>query len=253
MTTKPIVLILGGTFEARALAKAVAVAEIDAIYSYAGRTASPERLPIPTRIGGYGGAEGMTEYLGQTGITHVVDATHPFAQNISRNAAIACTSTGTPLIALTRPEWQPEAQDQWLDVPDMQSAVAALDVDTQRVFLAIGKQEVDLFAARPQHHYLLRFVDAPETPPPLPNRQLLLGRGPFTVEGDLAMMRDHGTTLVVSKNSGGSGARAKLDAARSLGLPVVMVSRPKLPDRLTVGTPQEVIDWIVHSGTMRGV
>ncbi len=253
MSTGPTLLILGGTTEARALAQDVAAAGIAAIYSYAGRTALPEPLPVPTRIGGFGGPEGLAAYLAASGITHVIDATHPFASIMSRNAVVACEATGRPLLALTRPAWEPTETDIWVRAPDMERAVAALDTEPQRIFLAIGRKEVGLFAARPQHHYLLRLVDAPRTPPPLPDHEIVLAKGPFDLDGDLALLRDHRIGLVVSKNSGGSGAEAKIAAARTLGLPVLMVDRPKMPERAEVHSVAEVMNWIAHSGTERGV
>ena len=249
----PTLLILGGTTEARVLAQQVDAAGIAAIYSYAGRTALPEPLPVPTRIGGFGGPEGLASYLQTTGITHVVDATHPFASIMSRNAVEACRATGLPLVALTRPAWAPLDSDIWVRAPDMERAVAALDTEPQRIFLAIGRKEVGRFAARPQHHYLLRLVDPPRTPPPLPNHDIVIAKGPFSVEGDLELLRAHKIGLVVSKNSGGSGARAKIDAARMLGLPVLMIDRPEIPERHEVHSVAEVLDWIAHSGTDRGV
>ncbi len=253
MSKGPTLLILGGTSEARALANAVSEAGIDALYSYAGRTASPVTLPIPTRVGGFGGAEGLAGYIRQVGFTHVVDATHPFAAKMSHNAAAACEANGTPLIALVRPPWQPELEDIWIHAPDMESAVASLATDPQRVFLAIGKKEVVRFKAQPQHHYLLRVVDPPKSPPPLPNHEIVVARGPFDIESDRRLLEQHEIGLVISKNAGGAGAYAKIAAARQLGLPVVMIDRPDLPERREVGSVADVLDWIAHSGTDLGV
>lgn len=246
-------MILGGTTEARALAQSVAEADFAAIYSYAGRTVSPEPLPVPTRIGGFGGAEGLARYIRDSGITHIIDATHPFARIMSRNAALACVETGVPLIALTRPAWTPVNGDIWVHAPDMESAVDALDTEPQRIFLAIGRKEVGQFAARPQHHYLLRLVDPPRTPPPLPDHHIVLDKGPFDLESDTALLQNHRIGLIVSKNSGGEGARAKLDAARALGLPVLMIDRPEMPERVEVTSVREVMAWLTHPGTERGV
>lgn len=246
-------MILGGTTEARALAQTMAEADIAAIYSYAGRTRSPEPMPVPTRIGGFGGPEGLATYVRDSGITHIVDATHPFAQIMSRNAVAASAETGVPLIALTRPAWTQVDGDVWVRAPDMESAVAALDTEPQRIFLAIGRKDVGQFAARPQHHYLLRLVDSPRTAPPLPDHHIVLDKGPFDTKSDIALMQTHRIGLIVSKNSGGDGARAKLDAARALGLPVLMIDRPKLPHRLEMHNVRDVMAWLAHSGTERGV
>jgi len=246
-------LILGGTSEASALARTVAARGIDAVISYAGRVERPCDLPIPRRVGGFGGAAGLAEYLRAHAITHVVDATHPFAAQMSRNAVEACARTGVPLIALTRPPWTSGPGDDWRAVPDIPAAVAALEGQPRRVMLAIGRMHLGAFAAQPQHDYLLRLVDPPETLPPLPRHRIVVSRGPFTVESDTALLRKHGIELIVAKNAGGSGARAKLDAARALGLPVIMIARPPLPRRQEVTTPQAVLDWLDHAGTDLGV
>lgn len=241
------VLILGGTTEAHALARALAGAGIQGLYSYAGRTAQPVAQPLPTRTGGFGGAEGLVQALRRAAITHVIDATHPFAATISANAVAACRRTGTPLLALERPEWRPGPGDRWQAVPDIEAAARALPQDPTRVFLAIGRQHLGAFAARPVHDYLLRLVDPPEGPLPLPRARVVIDRGPFTLDGDLALMRQAGIRIVVAKNAGGSGARAKIDAARLLGLPVVMVARPRLADRATVASVEQALDWLHHT------
>jgi precorrin-6A/cobalt-precorrin-6A reductase len=246
-------LILGGTSEASALARAVARRGINAVISYAGRVERPRDLPIPRRVGGFGGAAGLADYLRANAITHVVDATHPFAAQMSQNAVEACAQSGVPLVALTRPAWTPGRGDDWREVPDIASAVAALDGPPRRVMLAIGRMHLTAFAAQPQHDYLLRLVDPPETPPPLPRHSIVVSRGPFTVEGDNALLREHGIEMLVAKNAGGSGARAKLDAARALGLPVIMITRPPLPKRREVATPDAVLYWLGHAGTDLGV
>ncbi|MEM6385035.1 MAG: cobalt-precorrin-6A reductase [Pseudomonadota bacterium] len=254
MSTGPILLILGGTTEARLLAHAVADAGLKAIYSYAGRTKLPEPLPVPTRIGGFGGPDGLADYIGQAGVTHIIDATHPFAETMSKNAVLAAARLARPLLALTRPPWKAHARDTWIHAPDMESAVAALDTDPQRVFLAIGRKEIARFAQQPQHHYLLRLVDAPSSPPPLPHHDIVVAKGPFNVEADRALLLKYGIGLIVSKNAGGTGARAKLEAARGLDIPVLMVDRPRLPKREEVHSVDDAIAWVQsHSGTLRGV
>lgn len=235
------------------MAGAVARRGIEALYSYAGRTRSPVTLPIPTRIGGFGGAEGLQHYLQDGPFTHVVDATHPFAAKMSWNAAKACAALDMPLLALTRPPWDAEDGDDWHHVPDMAEAFAALSGPAKRVFLAIGKMEVARFAKQPQHHYLLRLVDPPKSDPPLPDHAIVVAKGPFTLPGDTALLQQHGIDMIVAKNAGGSGARAKIDAARALGLPVLMIDRPAMPDRTEVSDIDAVLNWIDHNGTERGV
>jgi precorrin-6A/cobalt-precorrin-6A reductase len=248
----PHVLILGGTTEASALARVVAEHRLAAVFSYAGRVARPRPQPLPTRVGGFGGVDGLTEYLRTEAITHVVDATHPFAAGMSRNAITACARIGVPLVALTRPAWQRQQGDLWTSVAGIDDAVAALDRPATRVMLALGRMHLAAFAVRPQHHYLLRLVD-PADHLPLPDCSVVIDRGPFTVSGDKALLLDHRIELVVSKNSGGDGARSKIDAARDLGLPVLMIDRPAIPDRDEVATSQEVLAWLGHSGVNLGV
>lgn len=243
---------LGGTTEASRLAQALAKAGADAIFSYAGVTKSPMAQPLPTRAGGFGGVDGLVAYLTAEGITHVVDATHPFAAGMSTNAVAACAQTGVDLAALERPAWQPEAGDSWTHVPDMAAAVRALPADPMRIFLAIGKKNIADFAVQPQHHYLLRLVDAPEGVLPLPNYDAVVARGPFEVAQDQALMTAHNIDLIVAKNGGGKGARAKLDAARALGLPVILIDRPKVPARQVLPTVADVMAWLDH-GAERGV
>ncbi len=248
----PNLLILGGTTEANALAKSVAGQGVPATYSYAGRVNSPRPQPLPVRVGGFGGADGLARYIRAHGISHVVDATHPFAAQMSGNAIAACRATDIPLAALTRPAWHPQPGDIWRHVPDIAAAVEALSGHPQRVFLAVGRMHLEDFAAQPQHHYLLRLVDEPDGLP-LPKTDVVVARGPFTEADDRALMQRHGTQLVVSKNAGGTGARAKLDAARALGIPVLMIDRPVLPERTELSGVAQVLDWLAHSGVNLGV
>jgi len=216
------------------------------VYSYGGRTRAPADQPLPTRIGGFGGVTGLADYIRREGITHVIDATHPFAAEMSRNAVAACAEAGTPLIALERMPWERTQGDNWIEVADVNAAVAALPETPARVFLAIGRQHIAPFAGKPQHVYTLRFVDPPEAPLPFA-ADVIVSRGPFTLEGELEMMRMRGISWIVARNSGGEGARAKIDAARRLGLPVIMISRPKLPERQRVERVTDVMQWLGHS------
>jgi precorrin-6A/cobalt-precorrin-6A reductase len=250
------VLLLGGTTEAGLLARALAEAGVDGVYSYAGRTEAPVSQPLPQRVGGFGGVAGLVDYLRAEGITHLVDATHPFAAQMSKNAVEAAGITGIPLIALERPAWQPGPGDRWISVQSGAEAAQALPGEPSRVFLAIGRQGLGDYTAAPQHDYLLRLVDPPTVALPLPRARVVIAKGPFRFEDDLALMRDHGTQIVVAKNAGGEGARAKLEAARELGLTVVMIDRPRVPPRPVSATVQGVLDWLhgpALSGTDRGV
>jgi precorrin-6A/cobalt-precorrin-6A reductase len=239
-------LLLGGTGDANALAATLARARIDAVYSYAGRTQIPLGHELPTRIGGFGGAAGLADYIRQQRITHVVDATHPFAAEMSRHAVEACAATNTPLIALERAPWVRTAGDNWIKVADIDAAVTALPDEPARVFLAIGRQHIAPFAAKPQHAYTLRFVDAPNGAPPLPNAEVIVSRGPFRLTSDRELMASRKIDILVARNSGGVGARAKIDAARDLGIPVIMIARPALPERPRVENVAEVMAWLGH-------
>lgn len=248
-------MILGGTREASALALRLVGTDIDAVLSYAGVVDTPREQPIPTRTGGFGGVDGLMAYVLDNEITHIVDATHPFAAQMSRNALTVSDRTRVPLLALTRPAWHQVPGDDWLTVADMNDAVAALSGDAARIFLAIGRTEIAGFIAQPQHHYVLRLVDSPKAAPPLADCTVIVDRGPFDIASDRALLREHRIDVIVSKNSGGDGARAKIDAARELGLPVLMIDRPELPPRLETDTVEEVMNWITksHDGTERGV
>lgn len=227
------------------MARALAAAGKDAVFSYAGRTDNPVAQPLPMRVGGFGGVAGLVDYLRGEKIGAVVDATHPFAAQMSRNAIEACRLAGVPLIGLERAPWVAAEGDHWVHVGNMEAAVAALPDTPARVFLAIGKQNLAGFAAKP-HHYLLRLVDAPEGQP-LPDCTIVLARGPFEAEGDKALMLHHNISHIVAKNAGGAGAEAKLIAARALGLPVILIDRPALPKREVVATIPEVMAWLSHA------
>ncbi len=243
-------LILGGTGDANQLADALARAKIDAIYSYAGRTKIPLPHELPTRTGGFGGTDGLADFIRSERITHLIDATHPFAAEMSRHAVTACATANIPLIALERAPWTRTATDNWIDAADIHAAVAALPETTARVFLAIGRQHIAPFAAKPQHAYTLRFVDEPDSALPLPNASVIVSRGPFSLDGELELMRSRGVEWIVARNSGGTGARAKIDAARKLSLPVIMIARPELPERLRVENVDDVVAWLGHDARL---
>jgi precorrin-6A/cobalt-precorrin-6A reductase len=243
-------LILGGTGDANQLAAQIARAKVDAIYSYAGRTQIPLGHDVPTRIGGFGGARGLADFIREARITHVIDATHPFAADMSRHAVDACAAARVPLIALERAPWTQVPGDRWSEVRDLDAAVAALPEAHTRVFLAIGRQHIASFAAKPQHAYTLRFVDTPGETLPFPDAEVVVSRGPFTRDGDLELMRARNIAWLVARNSGGIGARAKIDAARELDLPVIMIARPELPDRPRTESVDEVMAWLGHDARL---
>ena len=241
------VLVLGGTLDASRLAQALTQAGVDGVFSYAGRTNAPIAQPLPIRVGGFGGVAGLQIFSQAERITPVVDATHPFAAQMSSNAVQACARAGVPLLALERPAWQAQDGDVWQHVPDIAAAVQALPAEPARVFLAIGRQHVAPFLACAQHWYLLRLVDPVVDSVldlPVERGHVVLDRGPFTLEGDRALLQTHGITHVVSKNSGGTGAQAKLMAARERSFPVILIDRPFIPARPTVSTVEGVCAWM---------
>jgi precorrin-6A/cobalt-precorrin-6A reductase len=237
------ILILGGTGEARELAAELVASGVDVVSSLAGRVRQP-RLPAgPVRVGGFGGTEGLAAFLQAEGITHVVDATHPFAGEITAHAVQAASVAQVPLLILRRPEW--EAASSWALVADIGTAAAAvLAWPGESVFLTTGRRDLGAFAADDRHRFLVRTVDPPEGPVP-PRMTLVLGRGPYTVEGESELMRGHGVGLLVTKNSGGPMTEAKLLAARELGVQVVMVQRPNVPEgSVVVATVAEAVRWL---------
>lgn len=248
----PHLLILGGTTEASALARKVSDAGLRAVFSYAGRVDQPRAQPVPMRVGGFGGVDGLAHYLRTERISHVVDATHPFAAQMSGNAVAACAQTGVPLVALSRAPWQAGPGDRWRSVPDIAGAVSALSGPRKSVFLAVGRMHLAAFAKEPQHRYLLRLVDPPGALP-LPDCEIVVDRGPYKAEADRTLMQRHEIDLVVSKNAGGDGARSKIDAARELGLPVLMIDRPVIPSRTEMQSPAQVMGWLAHCGVDLGV
>ena len=228
---------------------------IDAVLSYAGRTENPALPPIAWRLGGFGGVAGLVDYLRAENIARVVDATHPFAAQMSAHAVAACAEAGVPLLALERPPWQRVPGDHWIGVDDLKAAAEALGTAPRRVFLGIGRLHLKTFAAHSHHAYLVRLVDPPRAPLPLPEAEVIVARGPFDRAGDRAMLTNYRADIIVAKNAGGDAASAKIEAARDLALPVVMVRRPFIPAREKVETVAEVLRWLGHdkTPTERGV
>jgi precorrin-6A/cobalt-precorrin-6A reductase len=253
----PRILILGGTTEARILAERLAKrGDLDVTLSLAGRTASPVRHAVPIRVGGFGGAAGLVDYLTTNRVDVLIDATHPYAHVISENAIVAARQASVPFVALRRPAWTVAAGDRWTEVEDTSAAIAAIGDAPRSVFVAIGRNELAPFARAPQHRYLIRSVDPVDPPLPLPQVGYITARGPFSETDDRALMMAHRIDVVIAKNSGGTAGYGKIAAARSLGVGVIMVRRPQAPDTPAVDTVDEVITWLDHaltSAAARGV
>jgi precorrin-6A/cobalt-precorrin-6A reductase len=250
-------LILGGTTEARSLAERLAKrADLEVVLSLAGRTMSPAPLPVPVRRGGFGGAAGLAHYLTEQRIGAMVDATHPYARVISANAGAAARTSGIALVALRRPPWLPVSGDRWDEAVDIGDAVRKLGDRPRRVFVALGRNELGPLVNAPQHFYLIRSVDPVDPALPLPHVAYVRGRGPFSGVDDHALLTDHAIDIVVAKNSGGAASYGKIAAARTLGIPVILLRRPAAPEVPAVKTVDDAIAWLDHaliSAAARGV
>ncbi|MFI5002568.1 MAG: cobalt-precorrin-6A reductase [Reyranellales bacterium] len=248
------VLILGGTTEASALARLLAGdPRFEATLSLAGRTLTPRAQPIATRIGGFGGAQGLAQFLRAQAIEAVVDATHPYADQISANAVAACAEAGIALASIVRPAWQSQPDDRWQVVPNADAAASALGQTPRRVFLSLGRLELHSFAGAPQHHYVARTIDPPQQAVLPPDISFLQARGPFDRTAETRLLRDEKIDVIVSKNSGGIATYPKIESARELGLPVVMIARPDKPVGHVVRSPEEAVAWLGHDGAPRSL
>lgn len=238
-------LILGGTTEASRLAQALADKNITAIFSYAGRVAQPKPQPLPIRTGGFGGVDGLVDFIHQNHISHIIDATHPFAQQMSSNACAASEKTGIKLLAFTRPAWQPTQGEQWTSVSDIAAAAKLLgSLQSKRVMLAIGRLHLNQFKQHKQHFYLLRMVDQTQQALPFDKYEVIVDRGPFNLDSERELLGNKRIDLIVSKNGGGKGAEAKLIAARELGIPIIMIERPDIPARPETDSLEAVMHWL---------
>jgi precorrin-6A/cobalt-precorrin-6A reductase len=244
--SRAMILILGGTAEARELAAGLHAAGVPVTSSLAGRVANPRLPEGETRVGGFGGPDALARWIAEHGVRAVVDATHPFARRISASAARACPRAGVELLRLERPGWSARPGDRWLWVDDLDAAAAA--IGARRVLLTTGRQGLAAFAPRDEAWFLIRCVEPPTEPLPR-HHVLLLDRGPYVVERELALLDEHRIELVVTKDSGGSHTVAKLDAARERGLPVLVVRRPPRLDVASVDTVAAALRWASrHAG-----
>ncbi len=245
---RPRLLILGGTGEALALARALAATmpDLPMVTSLAGRTRDPVLPPGEVRIGGFGGVDGLLRYVEENGITMLINATHPFAAEMSAHARDAHRQSGLPLLRLLRPAWHKGPEDSWIPVPDVQAAAEMCRWLGKRIFLSLGAKDLAAFAGLTQPRFLVRLVDRPESLPLL-SYDLVTARGPFTLENERALIEEYAIDLIVTKNSGGDATHAKIDVARELGLPVLMIRRPEIaldPGSDQVETVDAALGWI---------
>lgn len=234
------ILILGGTTEAAGLARALSGRDV--ITSLAGRTESPAALPGRVRVGGFGGAPGLADYLRAEAIDRVIDATHPFAARISANAAQACAATGVPRLMLVRPAWPRRPDDLWHPVATVDEAARRLPSLGRRAFLTVGIGESGAFATVAGVHFVVRLI-APRMLP-LADYQVVAGKGPFDPAAETALLRSHRIDVMVTKHSGGAATYGKIAAARELGLPVLMVARPPMPEGAAVDSVAAATEWL---------
>lgn len=239
-------LILGGTGEAVEFShRAAALADLDVIYSLAGLTRTPSRAGGRLRIGGFGGAQGLREFLGAEGIDLVVDATHPYSTRMTRNAAAACTGLNVPRLVVQRPPWRKGKGDRWIPAASNREAMHRLPSLGERIFLTVGRTGLEVYAGVSERcHFLVRLVEPPSAPLPLPDAELVIGRPPHSLDHEKRLLTEHRVDCVVSKNSGGEATYGKIAAARELGLPVVMIQRPRRPDGELVTGAEAAMAWL---------
>jgi precorrin-6A/cobalt-precorrin-6A reductase len=238
-------VILGGTGDAVQLAdRSMSLSGLEVITTLAGRTRTPKRVAGEVRIGGFGGELGLVEYLQTEQIDLLIDATHPFAAQISGHAAGAAATVGIPWLMLIRPAWARSPIDNWIEVGSVEAAVTAIPASAERIFVTIGRQQLSPFASLTDRWCLIRSIDPPDSSIPLPPGKLLLDRGPFSLDRERQLLKDYQIQAIVSKNSGGDATYPKIIAARELNLPVVMVQRPIMPEGDWVGDVTSAITWL---------
>ncbi len=240
------VLILGGTTEAVACAERLGRdPRFHVILSLAGRTRNPRQQEgIAHRVGGFGGVDGLAAYLAEAKINAVLDATHPFAAQMSANVESATRSLGTALCTLVRPRWVAEAGDRWIGAATIEAAADALGAERRRVFLAVGRQGVGAFRRAEQHAYIIRAIEQPDADALPPITTLVQAQGPFALQDEIALLTSERIDVVVSKNAGGAATYAKIEAARMLSLPVIMIERPNIAGQNFVESAAEAVAWL---------
>jgi len=237
------VLVLCGTGDAIELvAKLSKIPHIETIASLAGRTSQPASLIGKVRTGGFGGVDGLATYLQTQQIDYLIDATHPFAIQMSDHAAAATKAVGIPSVMLVRPAWKKVTGDRWIEVESVEAAVQAIPVTAKRIFLTVGRQQLEPFTTLKEPWYLIRSIESSDVV--IPNSKIVLDRGPFNLEQERQLLSEYRIDLIVSKNSGGAATYAKVVAARELDIPIVMVQRPVMPNVEQVESVDRSIGWL---------
>lgn len=236
------VLVLAGTSEGKEIATSLATLGIKAVASLAGATRSPKSLDLPTRVGGFGGEDGFLAFLKDEKITAVIDATHPFAAIITERTARICKDTGMPYLQVLRPAWRAKAGDNWTEIAREEDAAAFIPQGAT-VFLGTGRQTLDRFSGLEGRRVICRQIDPPTAPFPFEGGEFLIGRPPFPVAREKALFQSLGIEWIVVKNAGGDASATKLTAARDLGIPVLMIARPVMPDAPRVETVAGAVNW----------
>ena len=240
-------LVLGGTGEATQLVGLAADRlgdRLEITTSLAGRTRHPAPLPCTVRIGGFGGASGLAQWIAENQVDFVIDATHPFAAIMSENVRLACETAGIMRLVLGRPQWMPREGDRWLPVSDAGAAARLVPKTGQRPFLTVGERELANFAGLDSMRVVVRLIDLPANPLPFPNCEIIRGRGPFTLAAERRLLAQHEIDVIVAKNSGGSATYAKIAAARGAQIPVIMIERPPPVVGERVENPEHAVTWI---------
>lgn len=241
------ILVLGGSAEGFDVAEKLVARGYEVVTSFAGRTEERRTPAGRSRVGGFGGVEGLRRYIEAEGVAAVADALHPFAARMRANAAAACAALGVPLVRIERPVWTPEPGDDWRIVADMAEAARIAPATEGACFLTIGRQELAPFAARRDLSLLIRVIDLPETPFAHPRATFLRDRGPFGLEAERRLFAKRRIGCLVTKNSGAEASAAKLQVARELGLPVVMVQRPKAPEGLAAEGAEGLVEALARA------
>jgi len=237
------ILVLAGTSEGKEIATSLAALGVRAVASLAGATRAPKPLDLPTRVGGFGGEEGFLDYLKVAKIKAVIDATHPFASQITDRTAGVCATLNMPYLQVLRPAWESQEGDNWAEIAREETAADFIPLGAT-VFLGTGRQTLDRFTGLEGRRVICRQIDPPTAPFPFEGGEFLIGRPPFPVEREKTLFAALGVEWIVVKNAGGVASATKLTAARELGIPVLMIARPPMPDAMRVATVGEAVSWV---------